>query len=161
MILLFIYFWLCPTAFGILVPWLLESNQCPFSGGSNHQTSRKVLDDIVLNTRGTIVLICVKTSLITQISNAGDLGLIPGSGRSLGEGNGNPFQYSCLENSVNGGARWATVHGVAKSQTRLSDFTFVGGLLGKDSSLQGSSISSGKNTESSSSLEPLLLALAL
>ena len=83
MILLFIYFWLCPTAFGILVPWLLESNQCPFSGGSNHQTSRKVLDDIVLNTRGTIVLICVKTSLITQISNAGDLGLIPGSGRSL------------------------------------------------------------------------------
>ena len=59
------------------------------------------------------------------------------------------------------GAWRSTVHGVAKSQTRLSDFTFVGGLLGKDSSLQGSSISSGKNTESSSSLEPLLLALAL
>jgi len=49
--------------------------------------------------------------------NAGDLGLIPGLGRSPGEGNGNPLQYSCLENSMDGGAWWATVHGVAKSQT--------------------------------------------
>src|SRR5574337_201191 len=46
--------------------------------------------------------------------NAGDLGLIPGSGRSPGEGNGNPLQYFCLENSVDRGAWWATVHGVAK-----------------------------------------------
>jgi len=44
-----------------------------------------------------------------------DLGLIPGSGRSPGEENSNPFQYSCLENSVDGGAWWATVHGVSKS----------------------------------------------
>ena len=57
--------------------------------------------------------------------NAGDLGSIPGSGRSPGEENGNPLQYSCLENSMDGGAWWATVHGVAKSQTRLSDFTFT------------------------------------
>ena len=49
--------------------------------------------------------------------NAGDPGLIPGSGRSLGEGNGNPLQYSCLENPMNRGAQWATVHGTAKSQT--------------------------------------------
>ena len=49
--------------------------------------------------------------------NVGDQGLIPGSGRSPGEGNGNPLQYSCLENSMDGGAWWATVHGVAKSQT--------------------------------------------
>ena len=55
--------------------------------------------------------------------NAGDLGLIPGLGRSPGEGNGNPLQYSCLENSMDGGTWWATVHGVAKSQTRLSNFT--------------------------------------
>ena len=55
--------------------------------------------------------------------NAGDLGSIPGSGRSPGEGNGNPLQYSCLENPMDGGAWWATVHGVAKSRTRLSDFT--------------------------------------
>ena len=55
--------------------------------------------------------------------NAGDLGSIPGSGRSPGEGNGNLLQYSCLENPMDGGAWWATVHGVAKSQTRLSNFT--------------------------------------
>ena len=55
--------------------------------------------------------------------NAGDPGLIPGSGRSPEEGNGNPLQYSCLENSTDGGAWWATVNGVAKSQIQLSDFT--------------------------------------
>ena len=42
-----------------------------------------------------------------------------------GEGNGTPLQYSCLENPVDGGAWWAAVRGVAKSQTRLSDFTFA------------------------------------
>ena len=42
-----------------------------------------------------------------------------------GEGNGTPLQHSCLENPMDGGAWWATVHGVAKSQTRLSDFTFT------------------------------------
>ena len=56
--------------------------------------------------------------------NAGDLGLIPGSGRSPGEGNGNPLQYFCLENSIDRGAWWATVHGVAKSQTQLNDLNF-------------------------------------
>ena len=54
---------------------------------------------------------------------AGDLGSIPGSGRSPGEGNGYPLQCSCLENPMDGGAWWTTVHGVAKSRTRLSDFT--------------------------------------
>ena len=57
--------------------------------------------------------------------NVGDLGSIPGSGRYPGEGNGNPLQYSCLENPMGGGAWWATVHEVAKSRTRLSDFTFT------------------------------------
>ena len=51
--------------------------------------------------------------------------MIPGSGRSPGEGNGNPLQYSCLENPMDGGAWWATVHGVAKSRTQLSDFRFL------------------------------------
>ena len=51
--------------------------------------------------------------------NAGDLSSIPGSGRSPGEGNGNPLQYSRLENPMDGGAWRATVHGVAKSQTQL------------------------------------------
>ena len=49
--------------------------------------------------------------------NAGDPGSIPGSGRSPGEGNGNPLQYSCLENPMDREAWWATVHGVAKSWT--------------------------------------------
>ena len=49
--------------------------------------------------------------------NAGDPGSTPGLGRSPGEGNGNPLQYSCLENSMDRGAWWATVHAVAKSQT--------------------------------------------
>ena len=53
-------------------------------------------------------------------ANAGDLGSIPGSGRSPGEGNDNPLQYSCLENPMDRGAWGATVHRVAKSQTRLS-----------------------------------------
>ena len=57
--------------------------------------------------------------------NAGDLGLIPGSGRSPGKGNGNPPKYSCLENPMDGGAWQAAVHGVTKSRTRLSDFTSV------------------------------------
>ena len=52
--------------------------------------------------------------------NVGDPASIPGSGRSHGEGNGNPLQYSCLENSMDGGVCWAIVHGLAKSLT----FTF-------------------------------------
>ena len=70
-----------------------------------------------------------ETSLVAQTVkasayNAGDLGLIPGLGRSPGEGNGNPLQYSCLENSMDRGAWQATVHGVAKSRTQLSHFTW-------------------------------------
>ena len=49
--------------------------------------------------------------------NVGDLGLIPGSERSHGEGNGNPLQYSCLENSIGIGTLWAKVHGAEESQT--------------------------------------------
>ena len=55
--------------------------------------------------------------------NAGDPGSIPGLGRSPGEGNGNALQYSCLENPMDGEAWQATVYGVAKSQTQLSNFT--------------------------------------
>ena len=71
----------------------------------------------------------IGTSLVAQTVkasayNAGDPGLIPGLGRSPGEGNGSPIQYSCLENPMDGGAWWAAVHGVTKSWTRLSDFTF-------------------------------------
>ena len=53
--------------------------------------------------------------------NTGDLGSIPGSGRSPGEGNGYPLQYSCLRIPLDRGAWWAIVHGVIKSRTQLSD----------------------------------------
>ena len=53
------------------------------------------------------------------LAKAGDAGLIPGSGRSPGGGNGNPLQCSCLENPKDGGAFWAAVYGVAQSRTRL------------------------------------------
>ena len=57
--------------------------------------------------------------------NTGDPGSIPGSGKSPGEGNDNPLQYSCLENSMDRGAWWAVVLGVTKNRTRLSDFHFL------------------------------------
>ena len=71
-----------------------------------------------------------RTSLVAQTVkrlayNAGDLGSIPGLGRSSGEGNGNPLRYSCLENPMDREAWWATVHWVTKSRTRLSNFTFT------------------------------------
>ena len=53
--------------------------------------------------------------------NVGDLGSIPGSGRSPGGGHGHPLQYSCLENATDRGAWWAAIHGVTKSRTQLSD----------------------------------------
>ena len=60
-----------------------------------------------------------------SVCNAGDLGLTPGSGRSPGEGNGNPLQYSCLENPMDREAWQTTVYGITKSQTTMSDFTFT------------------------------------
>ena len=53
-------------------------------------------------------------------ANARDVGLIPGLGRSLGEGNDNPLKYSCLGISLDRGAWWAAVHGISKSRTQLS-----------------------------------------
>ena len=68
--------------------------------------------------------------------SAGDPGSIPECGKSPGEGNGSPLQYSCLENPMEEGAWWATVHGVAKSRTRLSNFSYAvswGFPVGSDS----------------------------
>ena len=62
-------------------------------------------------------------------ANARDAGSNPGWGGCPGEGNGNPLQYSCLENPMDRGTWWATVHRVAKSGTRLSDFTFFQNII--------------------------------
>ena len=72
---------------------------------------------IVMPPRASLVAQLVKKSAC----NTGDLGLIPGLGRSPGEGNGNPLQYPCLENLMDRGAWWAAVQGVSKSWARLSD----------------------------------------
>ena len=64
----------------------------------------------------------VAKNLPANAADISDTGSIPGSGGSPGGGHGNPHQHSCLENPMDRGAWQATVHGVAKSQTRLSDF---------------------------------------
>ena len=71
----------------------------------------------------TVVFPCgtLVKNLTDSVGDARDVGSIPGLGRSPGEGNGYPVQYSCLKNSMDRVAWWATVHGVAKSQTRLND----------------------------------------
>ena len=70
------------------------------------------------------VVLVVKNPL-ANTGHVRDIGLIPGLGRSPRRGYGTPLQYSCLENPMDGGAWWAAVHGVAKSRTQLSDFTFT------------------------------------
>ena len=75
--------------------------------------------------RGTVI-----KNLPANAGDTGDVGLIPGSERSPREGNGYPFQYSCLENPLDRGAWQATVHGVSKSRTQLSDFTSLSFLEG-------------------------------
>ena len=72
----------------------------------------------------------VKKYLLSSVGkksacSVGELGSIPGLGRFLGEGNGYPLQYSCLENSMDRGTWWATAYGIAKNRTRLSDFRFT------------------------------------
>ena len=74
--------------------------------------------NLFIYSKNTILIEIYYTS--KSACNAGNLSSIPGSGRSPGEGNGNPLQYSYLENSIDRGAWRATVHGVAKSWTRLS-----------------------------------------
>ena len=99
------------SAHGIFQTRMLEWVAIPFSRGSSWPRDW---------TQDSLVAQPVKSPC-----NAGDLSSMPGLGRSPGEGNGNPLQYSLLENSRDGGSWRATVHRVAKSRTRLSDFTFT------------------------------------
>ena len=64
-----------------------------------------------------LMVILIPGSVVKNLPKAGDADSIPGSGRSPGEGNGNPLQYSCLGNPMDRGAWWTTAHGVAKSRT--------------------------------------------
>ena len=105
-----------------------EENKMIYSRSENERCS---LSFSALN---IVRLLCFRASLVAQRlkrlpamreTRVRSLGPVPGLGRSPGEGNGNPLQYSCLENSMDRGAWRATVYGVAKSQTQLSDFTFT------------------------------------
>ena len=78
--------------------------------------------EIILKLGASQVVLWVKNLLATT-GDTGDARSIPVLGRSSGIGNGNPFQYSYLESSMDRGSWWATVHGVAKSQTQLSKHT--------------------------------------
>ena len=78
----------------------------------------KILELTGLNVRNTYIQ--DSQGAVVPPANAGDAGMIPGSGRSPGGGKGNPLQYSHLENPMDQGAWWATAPGVAKSWTQLS-----------------------------------------
>ena len=78
-----------------------------------------VLIYISIMISGASQAVLVVKNLPANVGDVRDAGLIPGLGRSAGGGHGNPLQYSCLENSMDGGVWQATVHGVTKSQTRL------------------------------------------
>ena len=71
---------------------------------------------MILGAQLTSQVALVVKNLPDNAEDVGDAGLIPGSGRSLGEGNGTPLQYSCLENPMDGGAWWVIVHGATKSE---------------------------------------------
>ena len=86
----------------------------------NFQEEEAHCDQGLCMNRASLVAQMVKNSP----ANAGDLGSIPGLERFPGEGKGYPLQYSCLENPMDRGAWWATVHGVPKSQTQLSKYHF-------------------------------------
>ena len=70
---------------------------------------------------GASQMVLAVKNLPANTGYATDVGSIPGSGRSPGEGNGNPLQYPCLGNPMDRGAWWATVHGMTRSQTQLSN----------------------------------------
>ena len=92
------------THSGILswrTPWTEKS------GGLQSMGSQRIGHDQVTNTHD-------RAAVKNSPASAGDMSLIPGSGRSPGEGNGNPFQYFYLENPMDRRASWATVHGVTK-----------------------------------------------
>ena len=89
----------------------------PFCNNSTHQEASGNLDerDILQN---RVPVLVPSVSVVKNLpANAGDVDSIPGLGRFPGEGNGNPLHYSCLGNSMDRGAWWTTVHGVAKSRT--------------------------------------------
>ena len=97
--------------------WRSLVGYSPWGRKESDTTERLTHTHIIRN--GTSQVVLVVKNLPAKAGDARDLALTPGSGRSPGRGHGNSLQCSCLENPTDMGAWWATVHGVAKSQTRL------------------------------------------
>ena len=115
----FVCFYCTTWACRILVPQPGLESMPPAVGAwsLNHWTTREVPLHFFLSNLWSSQMVTGQESTW----NTGELGLIPRSKRSPGEGNGNPLQHSCLENSMDRGAWWATAHGVANSRTQPSD----------------------------------------
>ena len=96
----------------------LRKNHCFYLSPYSFQPHKNMLSKKADLNSGSVV-----KNPPANAGNTGNMGSVPGLGRSPAGGNGNPFQYSCLENPMDRGAWQATVHGVAKSQTRLSMHT--------------------------------------
>ena len=99
-------------------PWL--TGQCSIAGQSSTHKKGSLLECFLITPKSMMGFPGISV-VKNPPSNAGDMGLIPESGRSPGEGNGIPLQYSCLGNSMNRAGWQATVHGVAKSPIKLSN----------------------------------------
>ena len=99
---------------------ILSALNCLCTSAKNQLTKYV---DFWLTNLPLVFIFLLGSEVKASACNVGDLGSIPGLGRSPGEGNGNQLQYSCLENPMDRGAWWAILHGVAKSRTRLRDFT--------------------------------------
>ena len=97
----------------LIWPWLKETCcQAQYKAAENYTS-------VKLRRAGTALMV---KDLPASAGDGRDVGLIPGSERSPGEGSGNPLQYSCPENPMDRGAQWITLHGITKSLTQLSNF---------------------------------------
>ena len=98
-------------------PWTTRRSNQPILKGINPEYSLEGRCSSLLSWLNPV------KNMLANAADTRDVGLIPGPGRSSREGNDNPLQYSCLENPMDRGAWWVTVHGVAKSWTQLSNWT--------------------------------------
>ena len=115
-----------PTLPGQLLPHASQFPLCLVEFSWYSSPDKPFIPDYML--MGATQVVLVIKNLPANAGDVRDLGSSPGMGRSPGEGNGNPLQYSCLENPMDRGAWRATVHGVTKSQTRLSVHTHANEL---------------------------------
>ena len=120
---------ICSVASDSATPWMvccqvsMELSRQEYRSGLSFPSSGDLPNPAIESTPPVLWADSLPSEPPANSGDTRDLGWIPGSGRSPGEGNGNPIQCSCLENTRDRGAWWATVHEVAKSETGLSMHT--------------------------------------